>query len=126
MLGRVHADLYQLAPGCYLSTFIDEATRYALVEVLRYKSETAAHLQRCILWCETQTGLQVQRVRHDRGGEYMNGQFLSFYKERGIQVEPTAGYSPESNGIVELHNLTLADMLLLMIADSADPAFLGQ
>jgi hypothetical protein len=33
-------------------------------------------------------------------------------------MEPTAGYSPEANGIAERHNLTLLDMALPMLADS--------
>jgi hypothetical protein len=72
------------------------------------------------MWYETQTDLRVQRVQHDRGGEYMGGELLCFYKERGIQREPTPGYSPECNGLAERHNLTLLDMARPMLADSGD------
>ena len=123
VLGRVHADLCQLRPGCYLSSYIDEATRYAVLSVQAYKSETAATMRKCVLWSEAQTGLRVQRVRHDRGGEYMTRELLRFFDDRGIQVEPTAGYSPESNGIAERHNLSILDMVLPMLLDSADPAY---
>jgi hypothetical protein len=101
----------------------EEATRYEVVGVQRYKSDTAANMRKWVLWSETQTEQRVQRVRHDRGGEYMNSELQRFYHERGIQIEPTAGFSPESNGIAERHNLTLLDMILPMLTDSADPAY---
>jgi transposase InsO family protein len=123
LLHRMHADLCQLGPGCYLSTFIDEASRYAMIAVQRCKSDTAANVLRWVAWAETQTGRRVQRIRRDRGGEYVNRLLLGFYRERGIQMEPTAGYTPEANGLAERHNLRLMDMILPMLADSADPAF---
>lgn len=119
VLERVHMDLCDLPIG-YFGTVIDEATRYASVLLLQRKSDTAAAVRDALKWCETQTGKQVQRVRHDRGGEYMVGTLQSFYAERGIQMEPTAGYSPEANGLAERHNLRLLDMALPMLADSGD------
>jgi transposase InsO family protein len=76
-----------------------------------------------VQWSEMQTGQQVQCKRHDRGTEYMTSQLKSFYREKGIQTEPTAGYSPEANGIAERRNLALQDTILPMLADSADPAY---
>jgi transposase InsO family protein len=122
VLSHMHADLCQLGPGCYLSTFIDEATRYALIGVQRTKSDTAANVRRWVAWSETQTEQHVQRVRHDRGGEYMNSSLQRFYSGQGIETEPTAGYTPEENGIAERQKLTLLNMILPMLADSADPA----
>lgn len=119
VLGRVHMDLMQI-PGWYVATMIDEATRHALVSMLPCKSATATAVRNMIVWSETQTDLRVQRVRHDRGGEYMVGTLTQLYAERGIQKEPTAPYSPESNGIAERHNKTLLDKALPMLADSGD------
>jgi hypothetical protein len=78
MLNRVHMDLCELAPGCYFSTMIDEATQFARVGILHRKGDTAAEVRTQVVWCETQTGKRVQRVRHDRGGEYMSGQLQTF------------------------------------------------
>jgi hypothetical protein len=50
----------------------------------------------------------------------MGGELLCFYKERGIQREPTPGYSPECNGLAKRHNLTLLDMARPMLADSGN------
>jgi hypothetical protein len=121
VLHRVHMNLCELAPGCYFSTMIDEATRFARVGILHCESDTAAKVRTQVVWCETQTGKRVQRVRHDRGGEYMSGQLQTFFAERGIQQEPTAGYTPEAIGLAERHNLTLRDIALPMLKDSGDP-----
>jgi transposase InsO family protein len=121
VLHRVHMDLCELAPGCYFSTMIDEATRFACVMILPRKGDTAAEVCTQVVWSEMQTGKRVQRVRHDRGKEYMSGQLQTFFAERGIQQDPTAGYTPEANGLAERHNLTLLDIALPMPADSDDP-----
>jgi hypothetical protein len=98
VLHRLHMDLCELRPGLYFATVVDEATRYACVGLLHHKSDTAAEVRKQITWCETQTDHRVQRVRHDCGGEHMSRQLQQYYQERGIQPEPTAGYSPEANG----------------------------
>jgi hypothetical protein len=53
----------------------------------------------------------------------MDQGLFSFYQDRGIQVEPTAGYTPEANGIAERYNFVLLDMILPKLADSADPDY---
>jgi hypothetical protein len=53
----------------------------------------------------------------------MVGTLQRFYAERGVQMEPTAGYNPEANGIAERHHLTLLDMALPMLADSGLPQY---
>jgi hypothetical protein len=50
----------------------------------------------------------------------MSRQLQECHQERGIQAEPTAGYSPEANGLAERNNLTLLDIALPMLADSGD------
>jgi hypothetical protein len=86
------------------------------------------HFAGCII-CQTvgkswpgarQAGHRVQKVRHDRGEEYMGGSLKQFYVERGVQMEPTSAYAPEANGIAERHNLRLLDMARPMLADAGD------
>jgi hypothetical protein len=79
---------------------IDEATRFVDVTLLARKSDAPTAVRQSIMWYETQTDLQVQRVRHDRGGEYMGGELLCFYKQRGIQREPTPGYSLSATALL--------------------------
>jgi transposase InsO family protein len=58
----------------------------------------------------TQTGRYPRSVRSDQGGEYVNNEWTTRCTEKGIIHETTAAYSPESNGIAERANLTLANM----------------
>ena len=46
-----------------------------------------------------------------------------WYAEKGIQQEPTAGYSTEANGLAERHKLTLLNMAMPMLADTAGVLF---
>ena len=45
-----------------------------------------------------------------------------YYAQKGIQMEPTAAYSAEANGIAERYNRTNLDMSRPMAADSGDVA----
>ena len=123
VLHRIHADLCEIAPGRYVATAIDEATRFARVSVLPSKAAAAADLREHIAWFETQTGARVQRLRHDRGGEYMSASQQQWCAEKGIQLEATAGHTPEANGLAERHNLVLLDMMRPMLADSGDTRY---
>jgi hypothetical protein len=50
----------------------------------------------------------------------MGGNLLRFYENKGIQQEQGPGYSPEVNGLAERHQLTMQDVALPSLADSAD------
>ena len=54
----------------------------------------------------------------DNGGEFVNNEFLALCEQFNIAVHTTAAESPWSNGLVERHNLILADMLNKVIADT--------
>jgi hypothetical protein len=120
VLQQVLMNLCNLPYGASFGTVIDKAARVVTETLLARKRDAATAVHRSIMWHGTQTGLRVQRVRHDCGGENMGGELLHFYRERGIQREPTPGYSPECNGLAEWHNLSLVDMARPMLADSGD------
>jgi hypothetical protein len=50
VLHRVHMDLCELTSGCYFSTMVDEATRFARVGILHRKSDTAAVVRTQVVW----------------------------------------------------------------------------
>ena len=52
----------------------------------------------------------------DNGGEFVNNEFLDLCEQFNIVVHTTTAESPWSNGLVEGHNLILADMLNKVIA----------
>jgi hypothetical protein len=50
----------------------------------------------------------------------MGNDLLRFYEKKGTQREQGPGYSPEVNGLAERHQLTMQDVALPSLADSAD------
>ena len=119
----LHMDLCQFpVAACgygkarYMATFKYEPSGFARIVLIRHKHETAAVVRRVVAWIERQTGLPIQRVRSDRGGEYLSGELQSFFAERGIQTEPTAPYSPQSNGTAERHNGVIIGKVNPMLA----------
>jgi hypothetical protein len=108
------------ARGGYLSTAINEGTRFAAVEILQHKSGAEVAECNAISWFQWQTDLRVQRVRCARGREYMEGNVLRFNEKKGIQLEPGPGYSPEINGMAERLQTTLQGVALPSLADSGD------
>jgi hypothetical protein len=61
----------------------------------------------------------VQKVRSDRGGEYVNEVLEDFAARKGIVLELTAGYSPESNRAAERLNRTLIEHARAMLLDAS-------
>jgi hypothetical protein len=71
-------------------------------------------------WAERQTGNKIKALRTDRGSEYM-GEMIEYVKSQGIEHNPTAGYSPQSNGVAECMNRTLFEMACTMLDSSGAP-----
>jgi len=89
-LGLVHSDLVGLMPtesrsrACYVLTFIDDYSGFALVVFLHTKDAVSQHFKSMVSWAETFTGHSLTSVRSDRGGEFMAGTLQSFFQSRGI------------------------------------------
>ena len=62
----------------------------------------------------------------DRGKEFLNESLLSWCCEQGINVRPTAPYSPSQNGIAERMNRTLVEITRAMIRGQNMPEFLWE
>ena len=59
-----------------------------------------------------------EKFLSDNGGEFMNHQFIELCEKMSISVKNTAGESPWSNGLVERHNLVIAEMMDKVLAES--------
>ncbi|KAL4321948.1 hypothetical protein AHAS_Ahas14G0161500 [Arachis hypogaea] len=57
---------------------------------------------------ELESGKKIKCLRTDNGGEYVNGDFLTFYKQAGIQRQFTVAYTPKQNGVVVARIPTLS------------------
>ena len=60
----------------------------------------------------------AEKFLSDNGGEFCNQDFLNLCEAFNITVKTTSAESPWSNGLVERHNLTIAEMLDKVIEDT--------
>ena len=124
-LELVHSDLAKaniasISGGKYILTFKDDATSHGTVFILVNKqlSTVLKAFKAYQAWAEHQSGWQIKELRVDRGKEYM-GEMLKYIKSQGIEYNPTAGYSPQSNGIADRMNHILFEAACTML-DAAE------
>jgi hypothetical protein len=102
--------------GCkYFLTFIDDFSRCTWVYFLKLKSEVFDKFLAYKALVEKQSGHQLQRLRTNNGGEYVNNNFTSYCTAQGIQMQHIVPYTPQQNGVVERKNHTLKEMANCMI-----------
>lgn len=64
---------------------------------------------------------KVSRIRMDNAKEFTSGDIESLCENKGIQMEPTAPYAHEQNGVAERMNRTLREMSSTMLIESGLP-----
>ena len=91
-----------------LLTFLDEYSHWCWIATIDDKSSATVNreFRKLIKHIETETELKIKYLRTDGGGEYERD-LKPVLEEMGIQYEPTAPYSPQSNGKAERLNRTL-------------------
>ena len=102
----------------YWVTVIDDYTKMAAFVPIQRKDEAAGAVRRVLTQWETQTGAKLQRLRSDRGGEYLGASFQGWLAEKGVVHQKTAPYSPQQNGKAERYNRTLEERTVAMLADA--------
>lgn len=60
----------------------------------------------------------------DNGTEYINKDLITWCKGKVIELQTTAPYSPQQNGISERQNRMLTELARAMITDKNLPEFL--
>lgn len=124
VLHLVHSDLcgaMQTATPSgkkYMVTFIDDFSKYTVIELLREKSETFGKFKEYVEMCKTMFNSRPRFLRTDGGGEYMDNDFVKYMKTEGIQCHRTAPYTPQQNGVAERKNRTLIEMARCMLIES--------
>lgn len=132
-LQLIHTDLCgpmsNVTPGGkkFFMTLIDDHSRYVVMYLLSDKSEAKQHIMSFVRLVENQFGRKPQIIRSDRGGEFVNKELESFYRKEGIQMQLTAGYAPQQNGVAERRNRYLQEMAVCMLLDAGlDKRYWGE
>ena len=126
-LELIHSDLSEshvisLGGGKYVLTFVDDCTRHCRAYILSNKSPSTVlkAFKEYQAWAERQSGHKIKELRTDRGTEYM-GEMIDYVKSKGMEHNPTAAHSSQSNGVAERMNRTLFDMACPMLDAAGAP-----
>ncbi|KAK4313452.1 hypothetical protein Pmani_015209 [Petrolisthes manimaculis] len=126
-LELIHSDVCgkfnekSLSKGEYFLTFIDDATRYVWVYILKGKHEVFAKFKEWKKCVENQMGRKIKILRTDNGGEYKSNDFEQYLIDEGVRHEYTIPKTPEQNGVSERMNRTLVEQIRAMLIDSGLP-----
>ena len=89
--------------------FVDDATRYSTVCLLKTKSEAAQAIIDYILNLEKQYHCDVKLFRADNDGEYLKDKLTVFFVQRGIEHGLTLPYFTESNSVAGSLNRSIGE-----------------
>jgi hypothetical protein len=93
----------------YFVTWVDNNLCKVFVHGLRQKSDVEQALKAFVSHAEVKTGMPVQALHSDGGGEYTAGSVQSYLSAKGIKHEITTPDTPQHNGVAERMNRTLLD-----------------
>jgi transposase InsO family protein len=115
---RIHADLgggkasLSIGGDRYFILLTDDYSRMRWVWPLRKKDGAASKVKELFAMLRNQ-GLTVEYFRSDNGGEFRA--LVPYFKEHGIQWEPSAPYAPQQNGVAERGNRTILEKARTML-----------
>ena len=105
----------------YFVTFIDDASRYTEIVMLRNRSEVIQAFKNYKRKVEKQTGKSIKKIRTDNGKEYLSKEFNAYLEEEGITRQLTVEYTPQQNGVAERANRTIVEMARCMLFEANFP-----
>jgi len=126
-LALIHSDLHgplkvQTPEGFkYWVTFIDDATRYCSIALLKNKSDVFTAFKQFKSLVETQLGHKIKILRDDKGGEYMSTEFDKYLTAAGIARQHTVRNTPHQNGVAERFNRTIAEAAISLLSEAKLP-----
>ena len=105
----------------YFITFTDDYSRYRYVYLMKKKFEVLDKFKEFKVELEKQLGRHIKSLRSDRGSEYMSIELVSFLNVHRILSHLSASGTPQQNGVAEIRNRTLLDMVRSMMSVFALP-----
>lgn len=125
VLQLVHSDL--MGPNkpptskgyLYVMTFLDDATRYSWLYLLKDKSAALTAFNMFLAEVERENDTKLKRFRSDGGGEYTSNEFKATLAKLGIKADVTTPRTPQQNGAAERLNRTLSNTVHSMKSDAA-------
>ncbi|CAN0862290.1 Retrovirus-related Pol polyprotein from transposon TNT 1-94 [Linum grandiflorum] len=123
----IHTDVWGPSPVTsrlgfrYFELFIDHATRFTWVYMLRHKSDLGRIAQEFIIMVHTQFNTTIKTIRYDPGGEYNSNVLHEFYRQHGIIFQQSCPGVSEQNGIIERKNRHVMELARALLLSSHVP-----
>ncbi|XP_026450554.1 uncharacterized protein LOC113350634 [Papaver somniferum] len=102
-------------------TFIDDCTRMTWVCLMENKSTVTALFQQFHKMINTQYNKQIQVLRSDNGGEYMDSDLQQYLERHKIIHQTTCSNTPQQNGVAERKNRHLLEVVRASLTESHMP-----
>jgi hypothetical protein len=87
---------------------------------LQDKSETQYVLKKFLRRAQNEFDAKVKKIRNDSDTEFKNTQVEDFLDEEGIKNEFLTPYTPQQNGVAEIKNRTLIEMVRTVLDKASD------
>ena len=108
----------------YVSNFLDQLTKWNEVFLLKEKNSAVDTVQLYNQAVVIPSGLRLERLRADKGGENRGEAFRKYCLHVGIKLEFASTNTPQQIGANERLGRTLAGMVHCLLFDSGLPSFL--
>ena len=109
----------------YFISFIDKATRYISIKLLKTKDETLQAFKEFKVYVENNDkNLKIKILVTDHGREFENKQFAGLLSNYGILHQMSAPYAKEQNGLIERTNRILMNKVRCMLYQVNLPFYL--
>ena len=127
---EIHSDMWGPSPlksifhHKYYTSFIDNNTHYSHITLLHKKDKTFNSYKHFKAWAATQYGVKIKQLCSDRGGEYLDQDFMAHLQAQGTKCRLTTHDTPEHNGVAEALNHRIFERVCAMLHQSGLPKFL--
>ena len=129
-LGLVYSDIggpytpKTLGGNKYYVTFLDSATKWAEVRLIKSKDEVYNCFLEFLALEERESRELLKRLHSDNGLEYKNKEFQALFAKKGIKATFSAPYAHEQNGAAEILNRTLITKVRSLLINAKLPKYL--
>jgi Integrase core domain/GAG-pre-integrase domain len=129
-LGLVYSDIggpytpKTLGGNKYYVTFLDSATKWAEIRLIKSKDEVYNCFLEYLALEERESRELLKRLHSDNGLEYKNKEFQALFAKKGIKATFSAPYAHEQNGAAEILNRTLITKVRSLLINAKLPKYL--
>ncbi|CAN0476461.1 unnamed protein product, partial [Laminaria digitata] len=102
----------------YITKISDEYTKWTETYLLKSKHDALSSFQVFVQSVVIPSGFRVERLRVDKGGEFISKEFQDYCLQTGVSLEYASTNTPQQIGMSERVGRTLAAMVRCMLADS--------